>query len=428
MFRFPPPFRAALAVSSDIDYTTPGYFLDLHAFVNGNGQTRFGRGLGLDIADSFWFYRANPEISEGISYFEGTCEKEKDAAVIREGIQQGRIDTLHAYGDFSLGGGFRRELAERALSRLGLSVPIWINHGDDHNFQNVLAPGTYGDLPEKRSAGGWPSRPVEYHADLFGRLGIQFIWTGDLTCVVGQERPCSAWEYYRAHRAGARAGPAAAWVLDRLARAAGATLPGRVFRRGIEHLGYPVRGRNDLVWLDRLRDGRSIWRFQRFGDFTRDCIEDLTDVLSEEILDRLVANEGAMVLFTHFGKSRVLQGSARELPAGAAEAFRRLARFRDAGKIWVARTSRLLRHLVVLKRLSAWREGDLVALEWQEDPVLGSLGDLRDLATVAVRVGEGEVRRIVSAGRALPAGVWRAHGAGSCAWIDFANGSLAETV
>ena len=115
-YRPSPPFKAALAVCSDIDYATPGYFSDLHAFLNGSGETRFGPGLGLDIADSFWFYNANPETPEGISYFEGTGDQEKDAAVIRAGIREGRIDALHAYGDFSLGGGFRRELAERALA------------------------------------------------------------------------------------------------------------------------------------------------------------------------------------------------------------------------------------------------------------------------------------------------------------------------
>lgn len=408
VLRFPPPYRAALAVSSDIDRTTPDYFERLHGFLEG---------LGLDIADSFWFYNANPESPGQMSYFAGTDGREKDAPLIRAGVAAGRIDALHAYGDFSLAGGFRRELAERAV-RAGVRVPVWINHGDDHNFQNVLVPGTYGDAPEKLSASGWPSRPVEYHADLSADLGIRFVWAGDLTRITGQERPAGAWEHYRAHREGTRAPAGAAWVLDRASRLAGGGVARRALRRGIEYLGYPVWEGNGLLWLDTLRDGRPVWRFRRHGDFRKDCVEDLADALSAERLERLVSSRGASVLFTHFGKSRAERGAARELPAEVAEAFRRLAAFRDAGRLWVVRTSRLLRHLVVLRRLSARREGNALLLGWRQDPVLGDLGSPEDLADLAVRAGPG-IRRVLSDGRELPAGSWRLEGEGASAWVGF---------
>ncbi len=425
VLRFPPPYRAVLAIASDIDYATPDYFARLHDFLNGTDETSWGRGLGLDIADSFWFFNVNPELSGGMSFYAGTDEAEKDADAIRRGVAEGRIDSLHAWGDFSLAGGFRREMAERALERSGIRVPVWINHGDDHNFQNLLVPGCYGDVPEKRSAGGWPSRPVEYHADLLDRAGVCFVWAGDLTRVPGQERPCAAREHYRAHRAGTRAGPAAAWCLDRLARASGGTVLARACRRGIEYLGYPVADGNELVWLTRLADGRPVWRFRRWGDFTRDCVEDLEQVLSDEALGRLVASGGMSVLFTHFGKSRTARGPARELPAGAAEGLRRLARWQDEGKIRVVRTSRLLRHAVVLKRVSARVEGDRLVLEWAGDPVLGRLGTAEDLSGLAIRTGSATVRRVVSGGTELATGAWRANGSGAGTWIGFPEGGEA---
>lgn len=422
VLRFPPPFRAALAIASDIDHATPDYFARLHDFLNGTGETPWGRGLGLDIADSFWFYSANPEGTGGMSFYAGTSEAEKDAGAIRRGVAEGRIDSLHAWGDFSLAGGFRREMAERALARSGVSVPVWINHGDDHNFQNVLAPGSYGDVPEKKSAGGWPSRPLEYHTDLFDRAGVRFVWAGDLTRVIGQERPCTAWEHYRAHRTGTRASPSVAWLLDRLARAAGSTLAARACRRGIEYLGYPVMDGNALAWIERLRDGRPVWRFRRLGDFTRDCVEDLEQALDGEVLDRLVAQGGMSVLFTHFGKSRAAGGSARELPSGAVEGLRRLARWRDEGKIRVVRTARLLRHAVVLARVSARLEEDRLFLEWEDDPVLGRLGTAEDLSGLAIRTGESPVGRVLSGGRELAGGAWRVNGSGAGRWIGFTDG------
>ena len=55
--KFPYPFKAALAICSDIDETqTIEEFLEIQRFLCSEDSTRLGEGLGLEIGNSFYFY------------------------------------------------------------------------------------------------------------------------------------------------------------------------------------------------------------------------------------------------------------------------------------------------------------------------------------------------------------------------------------
>src|SRR4030042_3229005 len=55
--KFPYPFRAAIAICSDIDNTeTLEEFLEIQRFLNTGEATSMGEGLGLEIGNSFFFY------------------------------------------------------------------------------------------------------------------------------------------------------------------------------------------------------------------------------------------------------------------------------------------------------------------------------------------------------------------------------------
>lgn len=60
--KFPYPYDAMLAISSDIDNTTVEKFEKYHRFLNTLEQTSYGPGLGLDIGDSAWFYVVNDSL------------------------------------------------------------------------------------------------------------------------------------------------------------------------------------------------------------------------------------------------------------------------------------------------------------------------------------------------------------------------------
>ena len=54
MRKFPYPYQAMLALSSDADSETLRKFNLVHQFINTREMTPAGRGLGLDFADSFF--------------------------------------------------------------------------------------------------------------------------------------------------------------------------------------------------------------------------------------------------------------------------------------------------------------------------------------------------------------------------------------
>jgi hypothetical protein len=71
-----------------------------------------------------------------------------------------------------------------------------------------------------------------------------------------------------------------------------------VRKAGIE----PYAG-NRLVERRALRDGREVLAFRRYGRWRFDTISLLPEILSEAVLDRLVASGGSMVVYLHIGPS-----------------------------------------------------------------------------------------------------------------------------
>jgi hypothetical protein len=355
-----------LAITSDIDGCTPERFEGIHRFLNGE--------LGLDVGDSFWFYCANPAASSPLSYFEGVSDRPAPAAPrILDWIRRGWIDCLHSYGNFEQVGGFRREMAMRALevvAREGLRIQVWINHGGPfHNLQNLMHPRCLGDLPRYPSPNGTDQPVLEYHADLTVDAGMRFCWSQDLlTPVVGQDRPCGRLEHHR-EAGGLPSGRRLGAVALDLAASLAPPALARALRKGSAYLGVPPYEGNDLIEPAVLRDGRRIYRFRRHGDYRRDAPEDLPALLAPEVLDRLEGSGGSLSLFTHLGKPR----SPRErafLPEEV-EALRQLSERHREGRVRVVRTSRLL-YDAMLRRSLRWSAGSgRILIETVDDPVLG---------------------------------------------------------
>ncbi len=136
-------------------------------------DTVFGRGLGLEIGNSFWFF-SNSNRPQ-LSYFDGlTMNETSFAPIIRNMWQSGHIDTLHSWGNFDLGG-FTRSIAQMALKELQkyhTTIPIWVNHGIGLNHQKVgNYPNMFGDDPSHKA----------YHLDFAIKAGCEFFWTGKVT-------------------------------------------------------------------------------------------------------------------------------------------------------------------------------------------------------------------------------------------------------
>ena len=128
--------------------------------------------------------------------------------------------------------------------------------------------------------GDEPGHPA-YHADLTTSHGIEYVWRGRVTSVIGQGRPLSLdgiadWSH---PIASART----------LAKEAGKQILSRVgSRKYALHLG------NRLVAPATLRDGRQVQEFMRCnphweGVSSRDRGDGIHEVVTRSFLDRLVA-------------------------------------------------------------------------------------------------------------------------------------------
>jgi len=334
---FPYPYKAALAICNDLDGVRSfAEMKAIHDVLNGRKMTPCGPGLGLEIDDSIHFFSVHPEQDDSLAYFEGlTHQPAADAPALREGLKSGLLDIVHTWGNYSQKGGFFRQhalWAAEELDKFGLHVPVWINHGDRHNFQNLKREDSLGDVRETASRRGDRGQVLEYHADIARRIGVRYVWIKELTPVIGQERSFD-WRD---------------WLEN------GSDL-GRFFAKGVLSnassavSGRPIQLANRLIRFDRMRDGGRFYEMLRYGDFAMDGSDDLPKLLSLKFLRRLVEVGGACLLYMHLGKGR--PSPPAPFAKESYSALERLAQWAQAGDIWVTTASRLCRYVELRQRL-----------------------------------------------------------------------------
>jgi len=334
---FPYPYKAGFAFCNDLDgLTSFDQMKAMHDVLNGTGDTPCGPGLGMEVGDSFHFYSVHPQQDDSFSYFDTLGGKPSSAAApIREGITSGLLDTMHTWGNYSQRGGFFRKQAEKAFEEFekrSLKVPVWTNHGDIHNFQNVGRKDSLGDVPEHRSARGDTSEVLEYHFDLARKLGIRYVWIKELTDIIGQERPLEPADWLES---GVSLGKGLARNLIRMT--------------GRSEGDHPVQLNNRLIDLHTFRDKSIRYQMLRYGRFDQDGSDHLPGLLTPKILRRLVDSSGAMMFYTHLAKGR----PSSEVPFSkeSYEALVRLARWNRDGDVWVTTPSKLCQYVELRHRL-----------------------------------------------------------------------------
>lgn len=338
--KFPFPYRAALAVSSDVD-NTPSLevYLAIMDYLNSTGQTPFGPGLGLEVGNSFWFF--NHTSSPQLTYFsDDSYSPTPFATHCREFWRSGHVDTLHTYGNFDEGG-FQRRYAETAVEELykqNARVPVWVNHGTPLNHQN-LGPGeTYcGAVPDHAA----------YHMDLTRSAGCRYFWLGRMTHILGQDAKKTL--SVRAKN-----------FLQRiLMMTKYRSVPGEIL--------FDLDNR--LLLPAVLQDDSQVNEFQRWvnawGEVKILDSRDLGIQLRPGYLRTLIRNEGFLIIYTHFCENL-------DIKAGPTMALRsNLANLRHLyaeGRLLVTTTSRLLRYREVSTNLNydIRSEGERILIEIQD--------------------------------------------------------------
>lgn len=336
--KFPYPYRAMLSISSDADHQTLRKFTMIHEFLNTHAMTPMGKGLGLDISDSFFLYNGSnllrtidyrrTPLDEEMTYFNGISDRPYDAALIQRYILHGWIDTLHSFGDFSLRDPFQtkfsRRLAVQALQALAVAgdhLTVWTDHGNQSNVDDF---GSYGKSGFYRyQQGANPQSP--YHVtDLLVPYGVHFMWA---------DQPSDAFGQY------------------------------------------------SMIYPKTLPDGRKVWGFWRYTNTsfsargTPDWTWSVGDLARQMTIQHLLQIENLhqyAILAQHLSANDALD----PLPPNAIDALHLLANQYHAGHILVARTSRLLTYNVAQQyvRFRVTQTGHFAVIHITAiaDPVFGT--------------------------------------------------------
>lgn len=339
--KLPYPYKGALSISYDIDYTNFTFFEELMKFLNSNLKTRFGFGLGLEVSASIFFYSKNPY---NFSYFDGievNSPYTKYKSRIIEYLQAGWIDTNHSYGDFDNIGGFTRAHAEKVVCELlkfNIKLSCYTNHGDIYNFQNI------GNV-DKYHRGDLKNTPY-YHTDLFYQIGTKFVWT-----------ILDIKELY--------------WLKNRVLR---------------HKLFKPLRLREKLLRKGKLRDGTEVYFFTRFRSTGKPAPNLASLIFQLDSLDfrKLYKNQDSVILYQHLG---VLYKEGRSCIPATVEAiksrpelflspFYRLAKEAHEGRLWITTTSKLLEYHRMLESIEVYETGVNKFQVYCKDEEISSLSGL----------------------------------------------------
>lgn len=310
----PPPYRAMLAVCSDLDETPDRQtYGEIARFLNTMDQTAMGPGVGLEIGNTIYFDMP----ADQFSYWN---TDDAGRAMVHAMIRSGHIDCLHSYGDHATTRA-DAENAQAALAKHDCRLEVWVDHAQAaSNFGADIMVGS-GDVPGH----------AVYHADLTCAAGVTYVWRGRVTSVIGQDVPRSLTGVFNGSHplASSRA------VAKEIAK-------GVLARRG--DAKYAMHAPNEVLRPARLRDGRPVIEFLRANPFwggveNAATADGIAEVLTEPMLRRLTERGGVSIVYTHLGKVR-----DPRVPFGpeTVAAFRRLADFQRRGEILVTTTRRLL--------------------------------------------------------------------------------------
>jgi hypothetical protein len=407
--KFPYPYKAALTILSDRHgLQTAGEFRLFHRFLNTTQETPKGKGLGLEIGDTFWFY---DELGR-FSYFDKYSNRLSDQApVIRDYYASGYIDCLHTWGDFS-NLPFERKYAEWVVEECaatGMTLPIWVNHGNVHNTHNINR-----DVPHHQGAKPGSS---SFHVDLLFQAGFRVLWRF-LTPIIGQDRPLSLGEHLSI--GSEQSSSRASFVTKRIAKRSLMAIDrelGGICRYHRENMD------NEFLAEATLDNGQRVHEFRRFNNHPVNIwhgmhVPDLLRQLHADVLDRLTEVGGYMVVYNHLEYGDFYHPDIVAV-------LRDLGRREQEGNIWVTTTAKLVRYNQVFHGLR-WSEqmssGGAIVISIEPtrtDSVFGSTpvtsGDLegitffvpRTVRSLDIRLGNETVPHTVyeSGGEHLIAGI-----------------------
>jgi len=322
--KIPYPYKAHMAICSDLDETySKQIYFETMRFLNSPSNTVMGKGVDLEVGNTIYFKM--PE--EQFSYYNTDDDGREE---IKRHIKSGHIDCIHSYGDYVES---RSEVESiiNELKRDDCRIPVWVDH--------AIAPSNFGS--DRMAGQGDVKKSNVYHADLSLNNGIEFVWIGRVTSLVGQNTNASLVKIICFNNFFASLKTYAKQLLKQLLSFVG-------------NKKYSMHKGNILLREYKLRDGRNTIEFIRSnpsscGVSCNDTAEGFYTVLTKCMLDELVRVNGTTIIYSHLGKTAPSRNNY--FSDATINAFKLLSQYYHANTILVSTTYRLLKYARMLDKI-----------------------------------------------------------------------------
>lgn len=319
ILKYPYPYQAWLSVANDPDNTL---IKDWHEL----NQVMWEE-LKLPLGNSLFVKSFNANIPEQVNL------------VDNPEISSQHHDIIHTWGDYmhSRSKGFDREDAIEALDILrqhNIKPKVWIDHASFPG--NLMHNSSLGAIPAKNDQSGYTYTNYQYTLDIIQQLGIRYIWNGDVTNFIGQDRKLKASEYFSIT---SRNKPIAL-LKTLLSSFLSNTRLGKKFRLTIPS--------NQQYYPHKFPDGSKLYCFVRYGTWKDADIYGLYNVIEPAKIDSLIKNNGTAVVYTHLGKRpHDKLGENFHIPKNTREALSNLSVKYNEKQLMISPLADMLDYLVI---------------------------------------------------------------------------------
>jgi hypothetical protein len=300
ILKIPYPYKCWLSISNDPDNTSENAWVELNNFIFEE--------LNLNWANSIFPVNRNLNLPDQVSL-------EKHPFIASQ-----PADTIHTWGDFVHSGshGFSRIEADYSLKLLknwNINPRIWVDHS---RFLGNLIHGKI-NLGGKKShvdASGIRYLNYEYTADMIHDLGIRYIWDGELTPIIGQNRKLS--------------------ISD-------------IKQIGLKNF---IKAKKNNKLLKRVKfEEYEFYSFKRYGNWKLADILGLSQIITEEYLLKLISTNSFSIIYTHLGKRNPNQKNKNHIPQETIFALKNLIRRINNKEIIFTPVSKMLDYNILISNL-----------------------------------------------------------------------------
>ena len=339
--RFPYPYKALLAISSDADATSPWEFIRIHRFLNTLTLAipHYGDGIGLDIGDSFFF--KNMTNKNGLGVYNSCYRYANETAWADEcGGEEARVlDAANARDPITAKLVF--ENGPRFIEKYIRCGWIDVLHGGD---------GSWAENSFKRGATDWCRTDGQHYKEWMAERGLQIDTFTNHSAVTSDfgipNQPSTSGKPRSLGDVPSAAAYWADYARESKIKFYWSYIPS-------ESAAYRhTFGQAKMLVPVALRDGSKVWHFSRY-DSRKPYADTIDSILNTNNLNTLVNDSKFEIAYTHFGYWSDNDNHVNpELSPASIAAFRLLKTYQDEGKILVAKTSRLLRYNLALDHLT----------------------------------------------------------------------------